>query len=69
MTISRAQNYYVSLVHELCALPKETEWLEFKQNYVNEEDVGEYISALSNSAALCGKVTAYMVWGVDGLWR
>ena len=65
MTISRAQNYYVSLVHELCALPKETEWLEFKQNYVNEEDVGEYISALSNSAALCGKVTAYMVWGVD----
>lgn len=65
MTISREQNYYVSLVHELCALPKETEWLEFKQNFVNEEDVGEYISALSNSAALCGKVTAYMVWGID----
>ena len=65
MTINREQDYYMGLVHELRKLPVETEWLEFKQNYAYEEDLGEYLSALSNSAALCGKVSAYMVWGVD----
>ena len=28
------------------------------------EDIGEYISALSNAAALKGKVNAYLIWGV-----
>jgi ATP-dependent DNA helicase RecG len=65
MTIIRRQEYYISLVHELRKLPVETEWLEFKLNYANEEDLGEYISALSNSAALHGKVNAYMIWGID----
>ena len=27
--------------------------------------IGEYISALSNSAALCERPKAYLVWGVD----
>ncbi len=65
MTISREQNYYIGLVRELCKLPAETEWVEFKKNYVDEEDIGEYLSALSNSVALCGKVSAFMVWGID----
>ena len=26
----------------------ETEWLEFKSNYLSNQDIGEYISALSN---------------------
>lgn len=33
----------------------ETEWLEFKSNYVSNQDIGEYISALSNGAALKGR--------------
>lgn len=41
-----------SLVRELVNLPAETEWLEFKRNNERPEDIGEYISALSNSAAL-----------------
>jgi len=52
-------------VRELSRLPEETEWVEFKHNYAEPQDIGEYISALSNSAALVGKASAYMVWGVN----
>jgi ATP-dependent DNA helicase RecG len=65
MTTERPQEYLVSLVRELCKLPKETEWVEFKHNNSKLDEIGEYLSALSNSAALCGKSKAYMLWGVD----
>jgi len=39
--------------------------VEFKRNVAEPEEIGEYISALANSAALCGKTNAYLVWGVD----
>ncbi len=29
MTTDRKHEYLVSLVHELCKLPQETEWVEF----------------------------------------
>ena len=59
--------YLLGLLKELLALPKETEWVEFKQNNDDPKEIGEYISALSNSAALCGKAFAYLVWGItDG---
>lgn len=58
-------DYLVGLVKELCKLPVETEWVEFKHNYADAEEIGEYLSALSNSAALNGKVNAYLVWGVN----
>lgn len=61
----RTLEYLNGLLRELIALPTETEWVEFKQNNKQPEEIGEYISALSNSAALCGKVNAYMVWGID----
>lgn len=53
-----------SLLSELRKLPNETEWVEFKQNNDYAVSVGEYISALANSAAFIGKERAYMVWGV-----
>lgn len=65
MTVDRPDDYLISIVRELCKLPRETEWLEFKHNNTNPEDIGEYLSALANSAALLGKVNAYLVWGVD----
>lgn len=65
MSIERPEDYLISIVHELRKLPRETEWLEFKQNKVSEDMIGEYISALANSAALVGKVNAYMLWGID----
>lgn len=64
MTTSRTTDYLVSLVRELCKLPHETEWVEFKQNYAVPKEIGEYLSALANSAALVGKASAYVVWGV-----
>lgn len=64
MTTEHPTAYLVSLVQELCKLPKETEWLELKVNNEDPEEIGEYISALSNSAALAGKAFAYLVWGV-----
>ena len=54
----------LSLLQELRRLPSETEWLEFKRNNTKPEEIGEYISALSNSAALDGKVNAWLIWGV-----
>lgn len=55
----------LSIFHELRSFPMETEWVEFKHNNNNPDEIGEYISALSNAAAFVGKTTAYLVWGVD----
>ena len=56
---------YRSLLAELLKLPTETGWLEFNKNNENPQEIGEYISALSNSAALEEKTNAYMIWGID----
>lgn len=64
MTGARSTDYLVSLLQELRALPKETEWVGFKVSDAEPKDIGEYISALANSAALEGKAFAYLVWGV-----
>lgn len=50
---------------ELCALSAETEWVEFKHNNSNPEEIGEYLSALSNAAALHGRPAGYIVWGIE----
>lgn len=64
VTPERHTEYLVSLVRELCKLPRETEWTEFKVNNVEPQEIGELVSALANSAALTGKAFAYLVWGV-----
>ena len=56
---------FKALFLELAALPSEAEWIEVKQNKDNPEEIGRYISALSNSAALCCKPRAYLLWGID----
>ncbi len=61
----QSTDYVIGLVRELSKLPKETEWAEFKHNYAEPQDIGEYISALSNSAALVGKASAYLIWGLN----
>lgn len=65
MVKDRSYEYLKSLLNELRSLPKETEWVEFKRNDDNPQAIGEYLSALSNAAALCGKANAYIVWGID----
>ena len=51
------------LLSELRAEPAETEWLEFKEN--NGQELGEYISALSNSACLHDREYAYIIFGIN----
>ena len=65
MTLDRPVEYLISLVQELRRLTEETEWVEFKVNVHEPREIGEYISALANSAALVGKSFAYMVWGIS----
>lgn len=55
---------FSKLVLDLAALDNETEWVEFKVNNDNPDEIGEYLSALSNSAALLNKPRAYLVWGI-----
>jgi ATP-dependent DNA helicase RecG len=56
-----------NLLLELLQLPKETEWLEFKQAKRNFhfDDLGKYFSALSNEANLKKKECSWLVFGVD----
>ena len=51
-------------INELRVYTAEEEWFEFKENWYNETGIAEYISALSNAAAMHGEDHAYLVWGV-----
>lgn len=52
------------LLDSLVALRGEQEWLEFKGNNANPEEIGEYISALANAATLHGQRSGFIVWGI-----
>ncbi|GAB6095615.1 helix-turn-helix domain-containing protein [Desulfatiferula olefinivorans] len=65
MSIDHSENELLGILTELRKLPRETEWAEFKHNNADPDEVGEYLSALANSAALTGKVSAWLVWGLD----
>lgn len=52
-------------VLELCSYSDEQEWFEFKENWFQADGLGEYVSALSNSAAFHNKNEAYFVWGIN----
>lgn len=54
-----------SLVRELIKSGVESEYVEFKENNSDPEMIGEYISALANSATYHDSPYAYLVWGVD----
>lgn len=43
----------------------ENEWLEFKSNHISDQDIGKYVSALSNGAALMGRPFGYLIFGVE----
>lgn len=50
---------------KLCALPSETDWIEFKKNRFDAENVGKYVSGLANAAMFEQQQYAYMVWGIE----
>ncbi|MFN0074265.1 MAG: ATP-binding protein, partial [Chloroflexota bacterium] len=58
-------NHIIDIIGELRRLPTEQTWVEFKVGNTNPEDIGQYISALSNAAALENRPTAYVIWGIE----
>jgi ATP-dependent DNA helicase RecG len=52
-------------VERLCGLPREAATVEFKGNVQEPTEIGQYLSALANSAALDGHDRGWMVWGVE----
>ena len=53
------------IVRELIDYPREANWFEFKENWYEPNGIGEYISSLSNAAALEGQAFGYLIWGVN----
>ncbi|KRK40513.1 ATP-binding protein [Loigolactobacillus bifermentans] len=48
----------------------ESEILDFKENALHEADkIGEYVSALGNSALLTNNPAAYLIWGVKDITK
>lgn len=59
----------LSVLESLLRLPREQATVEFKSNWEMPSDIGQYISALANVAALQGHNRAWMVWGVNDASR
>lgn len=55
----------IRTVSTLRELPGERECVEFKVDNYKPYEIGEYISALANSAALLKEPTGFIVWGID----
>jgi predicted HTH transcriptional regulator len=47
----------------------ELPWVELKENNSSPQEIGEYVSALANSAALYKQNFGFMVWGIDDKTR
>jgi predicted HTH transcriptional regulator len=56
---------FTQLVRSLLALGRETEWVEFKQDNVDPQEMGENVAAVSNGAALHRKAMGYVLWGIE----
>jgi predicted HTH transcriptional regulator len=54
-----------TLLKDLQALSKECEWAEFKVDYWEPQEIGEYLSALANSACYHQQKCGYLVFGIE----
>jgi len=52
------------LFNTLIGLPHEVAWVEFKENNADPQEIGEYLSALANTAPLHEQHTGFIVWGI-----
>lgn len=58
-------NMIDAIIEEACKHACELPWIEFKHNNYTPQEIGEYISALANTAALYNQEHAYLIWGID----
>ena len=52
------------IVADCTSYTEEQNWFEFKDGWYEPDGIGEYISALSNSAAMLGREEGYLIWGI-----
>lgn len=52
-------------VKRLVSMQYENEYIEFKLDWMEREELGKYISAISNAAAVHKVDFGYMLWGID----
>ena len=57
-------NDNINIIENILSFSDEHEWFDYKENWFSKDEIGEYISAISNGAALCGKEVGYLVWGI-----
>ena len=53
------------VVKRCLSMHDEVEWFDFKDSLFKPDEIGEYISALSNSAAMESEPFGYIIWGID----
>lgn len=54
-----------SIIMETISHSTELPWIEFKSNNSNPQMIGEYVSALSNTATLFNQQHGFMIWGIN----
>lgn len=57
----------VEIITECISYTEEQAWFEFKDGWYEPDGIGEYISALSNTAAMFGRDEAYLIWGIHDI--
>lgn len=55
----------ITLIDQLRVLGREAGTFEFKSNWDLPSDIGEYLSALANTAVLQRHDRAWLIWGID----
>ncbi|MCL2662970.1 MAG: putative DNA binding domain-containing protein [Oscillospiraceae bacterium] len=55
----------ISIVRNACKSASEYPWIELKENNADPQQIGEYVSSLSNTAALYRQNYGFMIWGVN----
>lgn len=58
------KNMINSIIEESRKYLYEQPWIEFKHNNCDPQEIGENISALSNTAALFNQEHAFLIWGI-----
>lgn len=52
------------ILNRCLSFEDEQEWFDFKDNWFELDEIGQYISALSNAAVMTGEPFGYLIWGV-----
>ena len=51
------------IIDRCISFEDEQEWFDLKDSWYELDEIGQYISALSNAAAMCGEPYGYLIWG------